>query len=132
MSDLPPRIRLVKGAYSEEPEVAFQKRAEIDRQYAFITDWLFEKGSDPAVATHDGDLIDHTIRAAQRAGVGPEGYEIQMLYGIRRDLQEELARAGHRVRTYVPFGSAWYPYLMRRMAERPANLWFFLRAVAGR
>lgn len=131
MSALKPRVRLVKGAYAEPDELALQKRSEIDAQYAFLTDWLFERGTCPGIATHDHKLIAHARRSAHRNGVGKHGFEIQMLYGIRRDLQEELARDGYRVKVYVPFGSAWYPYLMRRMAERPANLKFFLRAVAG-
>jgi proline dehydrogenase len=130
MVDLRPRIRLVKGAYAEPKEVAFQKRSEIDAQYRFLTDWLFERAADPAIATHDLRLIDHAREAAQRTRTGMNGFEVQMLYGVRREVQERLANQGHRVRIYVPFGSAWYPYLMRRIAERPANLWFFLRAVA--
>jgi proline dehydrogenase len=129
MSALRPRIRLVKGAYAEPEDIAFQKRREIDTQYAFLSDWLFEHGSDPAIATHDHKLIDHAWRAAQRSGVGKEGFEIQMLYGVRRELQNRLAAEGYRLRIYVPFGSAWYPYLMRRIAERPANIRFFLRAL---
>jgi proline dehydrogenase len=128
MAEVPPRVRLVKGAYAESPEVAFQKKTEIDAQYRFITDWLFDKGADPAIASHDGKLIEHAIAAAERADAGKQGFEIQMLYGIRREYQEQLARDGYRVRVYVPFGSAWYPYLMRRIAERPANLRFFIRA----
>lgn len=128
-SEAPPRIRLVKGAYSETPEVAFQKKAEIDAQYRYLIDWLFEKGDDPAIATHDTKLIEHAQRAAARSGGGAKSFEIQMLYGVRRELQETLAQQDHRVSIYVPFGSAWYPYLMRRIAERPANLRFFLRAV---
>jgi proline dehydrogenase len=131
MRDLKPKIRLVKGAYSEHEEIAFKRRKEIDSQYMVLTDWLFERGADPGIATHHGKLIDHARSAAERTRVGKQGFEIQMLYGIRRDLQEQLADDGFRVRVYVPFGSAWYPYLMRRMAERPANLRFFLRAVAG-
>jgi proline dehydrogenase len=132
MADIKPRIRLVKGAYAEPEDRAFQKRKEIEEQYKFLTDWLFEKGTDPALATHDGQLISHAQSAAARTGTGVEDFEIQMLYGIRRDLQERLAQTGHRVRTYVPFGHAWYPYLMRRLAERPANVRFFLRALVGR
>lgn len=132
LQSLRPKVRLVKGAYAEPEDLAFQKNEEIDAQYRGITDWLFERGTDPAIATHDGDLLSHAQRVAARTGVGPQGFEIQMLYGIRRDLQEKLAQQGYRVRVYVPFGSAWYPYLMRRMAERPANLRFFLRAVAGK
>lgn len=130
-AEMPPKIRLVKGAYSEPPDLAFQKRSEIDAQFKYLTDWLFSKGSDPAIASHDTALIEHSKKAAARAGGGTKSFEIQMLYGIRRDLQEQLAAQGHRVNVYVPFGSAWYPYLMRRIAERPANLRFFLRALAG-
>lgn len=129
MTDLHPKVRLVKGAYGEPEDLAFQKRREIDAQYAFLTRWLFEHGTDPAVATHDGRLLDHAAHVANETGVGKEGFEFQMLYGIRRELQAKLAAAGHRMRVYVPYGRAWYPYLMRRLAERPANLHFFLRAV---
>ena len=132
MVTLKPKVRLVKGAYAEPEAVAFQKRREIDAQYRFLTDWLFERGTDPGIATHDHRLIDHAKAAAQRCHGHSKGFEIQMLYGIRRDLQEQLAAEGYRVRVYVPFGSAWYPYLMRRLAERPANLYFFTRAMAGR
>lgn len=132
MAPLKPRIRLVKGAYAEPEALAFQKKREVDGQYAFLIDWLFEQGTDPGIATHDHSLIQHGKNAAARTGVGKDGFEIQMLYGIRRDMQEQLAADGFRVRVYVPYGSAWYPYLMRRMAERPANIRFFLRALAGR
>ena len=131
MAALKPKVRLVKGAYAEPDELAFQKRKVIDAQYRFLIDWLFERGTDPGIATHDHRLIAYAQRAATRSGSGKDSFEIQMLYGIRRDLQEQLAHQGYRVRVYVPFGSAWYPYLMRRMAERPGNLRFFLRAVAG-
>ena len=129
LKDQPPRIRLVKGAYSEPPELAFQKNKEIDHQYRYLTDWLFANGDDPGIATHDSSLIHHAKQAAQQANKPLDCFEIQMLYGIRRELQQQLADQGYRVRVYVPFGSAWYPYLMRRMAERPANLRFFLRAL---
>jgi proline dehydrogenase len=129
MAPLKPKVRLVKGAYAEPPALAFQTRKEIDAQYAFLTDWLFERGTDPGIASHDGKLLDHARRVAESGGAGKQGFEIQMLYGIRRELQQDLARQGYRVRVYVPFGSAWYPYLMRRIAERPANLRFFLRAL---
>lgn len=128
LADLHPKIRLVKGAYAERESVAFQKRSEIDAQYMYLTDWLFEHGTDPGIATHDSKLLEHAKEASARAG-GQRCFEIQMLYGVRRELQHELARLGYRVRVYVPFGSAWYPYLMRRLAERPANLRFFARAV---
>jgi proline dehydrogenase len=132
LAPLSPRIRLVKGAYAEPVEVALQGRREIRAQYRFLTDWLFENGFDPAFGTHDDELIAHARSAAAAAGKAPEEVEFQFLYGIRRDLQQRLVDAGHRVRVYIPFGSAWYPYLTRRMAERPANLLFFLRALAGR
>jgi proline dehydrogenase len=132
MASLKPRIRLVKGAYAEPVQLAQQGKKEISAQYKYLTDWLFQYGTDPAFGTHDGELIDYARQAAIKAGKGPQEFEIQVLYGIRRDLQHELTAAGYRVRVYIPFGEAWYPYLTRRMAERPANLFFFLRAVIGR
>ncbi|MGH2775399.1 MAG: proline dehydrogenase family protein [Actinomycetota bacterium] len=128
-SGVKPRIRLVKGAYAEPDQIAFQKKSEIDNQFRFLIDWLFEKGTDPAIATHDSKLIDYARFAAVRTGADKKDFEIQMLYGVRTKLQEELVGHGYRVRTYVPYGSAWYPYLMRRIAERPANLLFFLRTL---
>lgn len=128
-SGVKPRIRLVKGAYAEPDDVAFQKKSEIDNQFRFLIDWLFEKGTDPGIATHDSKLIDHARFAAVRTGADKQDFEIQMLYGVRTKLQQELVGQGYRVRTYVPYGSAWYPYLMRRIAERPANLLFFLRTL---
>jgi proline dehydrogenase len=132
MASLKPRIRLVKGAYAEPLELAQQGKNEIKAQYKYLTDWLFQYGTDPAFGTHDGELVDYARQAAVKAGKGPQDFEIQVLYGIRRDLQHELTAAGYRVRVYIPFGEAWYPYLTRRMAERPANMFFFLRAVVGR
>jgi proline dehydrogenase len=132
LAPLKPRIRLVKGAYAEPVEHAQKGRAEIRAQFKFLTDWLFQHGADPAFGTHDDELIAYARAAAAKAGRGPREFEFQFLYGIRRDLQQELVDAGHRVRVYIPFGSAWYPYLTRRMAERPANLLFFLRALVGR
>lgn len=132
LAPLKPRVRLVKGAYAEPVDVAHRGRTEIRAQFRFLTDWLFQYGTDPAFGTHDGELIDYARVAAARAGKGPNEFEIQFLYGIRRDLQQELAGRGYRVRVYIPYGSAWYPYLTRRMAERPANLLFFLRALTGR
>jgi len=131
LASLKPRVRLVKGAYAEPVELAEQGKKDVRAQFKFLTDWLFEYGGDPAFGTHDDELIAYAAAAATRLGKGLRDYEIQMLYGIRRDLQEKLARDGHRVRVYIPFGSAWYPYFMRRLAERPANLRFFLRAFAG-
>jgi proline dehydrogenase len=132
LAPLKPRIRLVKGAYAEPVDVAQQGKDEIRAQYRFLTDWLFQHGADPAFGTHDGELIAYARQAAAKAGKGPKEFEIQLLYGIRRDLQQELVDNGYRVRVYIPFGSAWYPYLTRRMAERPTNLLFFLRALVGR
>jgi proline dehydrogenase len=129
LGDIPPKIRLVKGAYSEPPDRAFQKDKEIDGQYRFLTGWLFERGADPGIASHDTKLILHAREMAEQMGRGADSFEVQMLYGIRRELQEKLAQQGHRVRVYVPFGSAWYPYLMRRIAEKPGNLRFFVRAM---
>jgi proline dehydrogenase len=132
LAPLKPRVRLVKGAYREPVELAQQGKAEIQAQYKFLTDWLFRDGGDPAFGTHDGELIDYARQAAAKAGKAPKEFQIQMLYGIRRKLQRSLVADGYRVRVYIPYGSAWYPYLIRRMAERPANLLFFLRALAGK
>ena len=131
MAALKPRIRLVKGAYAEPIDKAPHSKKEIDAQFRHLTNWLFEHGSLPAFGTHDTDCIEYAEKAAVRAGLGQQDFEIQMLYGIRRDLQESLAQKGYRVRVYIPYGSAWYPYLMRRMAEKPPNLSFFLRSVVG-
>ncbi|MDQ5815545.1 MAG: proline dehydrogenase family protein [Actinomycetota bacterium] len=132
MAGIKPKVRLVKGAYAEPENVAFRKRTEIDAQFAFLTDWLFRRGTMPAIASHDGELLDHATSAAAHNNVGKDDFEIQMLYGVRSDLQESLAAQGYKVRCYVPYGSAWYPYLTRRIAERPANLRFFLRALIRR
>lgn len=126
------RIRLVKGAYLEQASVAIQQMHAINRRYAELSTLLLERDEDPAFATHDSSLIDHVVHEAGRLGRTKQSFEFQMLYGIRRDLQLELARTGFRVRAYVPFGPSWYPYLVRRLAERPANLRFFARALVGR
>ncbi|MFN2389996.1 MAG: proline dehydrogenase family protein [Actinomycetota bacterium] len=128
LADLEPKIRLVKGAYAEPEAIAFQKKAEVDAQFEYLTGWLFEHGTDPAIGTHDPKLLRHAQSVAERHG-GRRSFEIQMLYGVGRELQERLVGEGYRVRVYVPFGAAWYPYLMRRIAERPANIRFFLRAL---
>jgi len=122
-------IRLVKGAYAEPEERALQQPDEISDRYRELTDWLFDHHPDPAFGTHDGAMIGYAQSAARRRGLDRRSFEVQMLFGIRRDLQQELASAGYRVRTYVPYGSAWYPYLVRRLAERPANLRFFARSL---
>lgn len=122
-------IRLCKGAYVEEPEIALTSNREVDRAFARLLDDLMRfEGVRPAVATHDGDLVALTLElAAHRSSP----FEFQMLYGVRTSLQRELIDAGHPVRVYLPFGSQWYPYLTRRLAERPSNAWFFVRSVFG-
>jgi proline dehydrogenase len=121
------RVRLCKGAYKEPESVAFQDKAEVDEAYERLMLRLLRSGTYPALATHDVRLIKRAIEVATTEGIGRDAFEFQMLYGVRRDLQEELCAAGWRVRVYVPFGSQWYPYFMRRLAERPANVSFLLR-----
>ena len=120
------RVRLCKGAYDEPAAVAFPAKADVDRNYAQLMERLLEHGNHPAVATHDPVLIARARRLVAAKGIAPARFEFQMLYGVRRDLQEELQRGGYRVRVYVPFGTHWYPYFMRRLAERPANVAFIL------
>jgi proline dehydrogenase len=134
------RIRLVKGAYKEPPEVAYPKKADVDANYDLLTKILIDSslalGSKlskdgripaiPAVGTHDEKRIDFAKQYAAKVGLPKNGLEFQMLFGIRRDLQENLAAEGFPVRVYIPFGTHWYPYFMRRLAERPANIWFFI------
>jgi proline dehydrogenase len=120
------RMRLVKGAYMEPPTVAFPKKVDVDEQYLRLMYRLLERGVYPALATHDEKLIAAAKRYAEEKQIPRARFEFQMLYGIRRDLQERLANDGYNVRTYVPYGSQWYPYLTRRMAERPANLMFIV------
>ena len=120
------RVRLCKGAYLEPPDVAFPDKADVDRNYVRLLERLLLNGNYPGIATHDEAIIAHARKFAQRQGIGRERFEFQMLYGVRRDLQEELRRAGHGMRVYIPFGTQWYPYLMRRLAERPANIAFMM------
>lgn len=124
------RVRLVKGAYLEPASVAYQDKAEVDAAYIRLMQQLLSGGNYPAIATHDPRMIAATEQYAQREGIERSSYEFQMLYGIRRDLQARLTREGYRMRIYVPFGTEWYPYLMRRMAERPANLMFVVGNIA--
>ncbi len=131
------RVRLCKGAYLEPARVAYANKADVDANYARLMERLMVHGTYPALATHDERLIRHAIAFAARESIGPERFEFQMLFGVRRDLQLRLVEQGYRVRIYVPYGREWYPYLVRRMAERPANLMFFMRsmvqeALAGR
>ena len=121
------RVRLCKGAYLEPPEFAFQRKSEVDANYLMLAKELLATGEYPAIATHDEPMIRAIEKHAAAGGVARDGFEFQMLYGIRRDLQRWLVAEGYRLRVYVPFGEAWYPYFMRRLAERPANLLFLLR-----
>ncbi len=123
------RVRLVKGAYDEPPAIGYPKKSDVDACYEKAMQELLLHGVYPAIATHDDRLIEATRTFARDNGIGNERFEFQLLFGIRRDLQERLRREGYRVRIYVPYGTEWYPYLMRRLAERPANLLFFVRSV---
>ena len=123
------RVRLCKGAYVEPAAVAYQDKAEVDAAYAELMERLLRDGTFPAIATHDERLIARAVEFAKANGIGPDRFEFQMLFGVRRDLQERLAKAGYGVRVYVPFGTQWYPYFMRRLAERPANVAFVLRSI---
>lgn len=118
------RVRLCKGAYMEPASVAFPHKADVDANYVKCMHALMLRGNYPGIATHDVSLIDEARRFAAEQRIPPERYEFQMLYGVRRDLQDALVKQGYRVRVYVPFGTQWYPYLMRRLAERPANIAF--------
>ncbi len=122
-------VRLVKGAYLEPPEVAFETRREVDLAFAHLTATLLTRGHTVHVSTHDPKLLEGAKRFAQDHGIPWSRVEFQMLYGVRRDLQTRLAEGGYPVRVYVPYGTEWYPYLTRRLAERPANMWFFLSNV---
>jgi proline dehydrogenase len=123
-------IRLVKGAYQEPPEVAFPNKRDVDLSFRLLSELLLSSGQFQAIATHDEKMIQHAIEYARAHGIPKESFEFQMLYGVRRDLQERLVREGYRLRLYVPYGEQWYPYFMRRLAERPANLVFLLGNVA--
>ena len=127
---LPARIRICKGAYNEPPEVAFPEKKDVDANYVKVMQLLLSSGTYHGIATHDPKMIDATINFATREGIGKEKYEFQMLFGVRRDLQHQLARDGFNIRIYVPYGKHWYPYFMRRLAERPANIWFVLKNLA--
>jgi proline dehydrogenase len=124
---IPARIRLCKGAYNEPPEVAYPNKTDVDDNYVLVMQMLLSSGAYHGIATHDPKMIEATVAFAQREGVAKDAFEFQMLYGIRRDLQEQLARDGYGMRVYVPYGKHWYPYFMRRLAERPANIWFVLK-----
>lgn len=121
------RVRLCKGAYKEPATVAFPEKSEVDANYVRLMERLLKDGNYPGIATHDEKIIEATKAYAAANAIGLERFEFQMLYGIRRDLQTQLVKDGYRVRVYTPFGTHWYPYMMRRLAERPANLWFVLK-----
>ena len=123
---LEPNLRLVKGAYLEPASIAFVRKSDVDRSYARLIEASLLQSSFTAIATHDHTVIEHSIEFIKRHGISDARYEFQMLYGVRPKLQAELLSRGYKVRLAVPFGSQWYPYLMRRLAERPANLFFFL------
>jgi proline dehydrogenase len=120
------RVRLCKGAYLEPPSVAYPDKGDVDRSYVRLMERLLTAGTYPGLATHDEAIIAHARDFVRRQGIGPDRFEFQMLYGVRRDLQERLRKEGFRLRVYIPFGTQWYPYLMRRLAERPANIAFLL------
>lgn len=121
------RIRLCKGAYKEPPEIAFEKKSDVDGNYVKLMQVLLKSGIYHGIATHDENMIQATIDFAHRENVPASSFEFQMLYGVRRDLQQKLVKEGWRCRVYIPFGTEWYPYLMRRLAERPANAIFILK-----
>ena len=129
MNELGVRVRLCKGAYAEPPEVAFQEKEKVDQNFIDVSKVLLTDGNYPALATHDDAIIDTLKAFVQKEGIGLDSFEFQMLHGVRRDLQQELRKEGYNVRVYVPFGISWYPYLMRRLAERPANMLFFVGSV---
>ncbi len=120
------RVRLCKGAYLEPPEVAYPDKADVDKAYVRLMERLLEHGNYPGLATHDQRILEQARAFVKAKGVAADRFEFQMLYGVRRDLQDQLRQAGHNMRVYVPFGTQWYPYLMRRLAERPANIAFIL------
>ena len=126
---LRPRIRLVKGAYAEPPAVAYPQKSDVDAKFRALTERLLPSAPGAAIATHDPRLIEHTKAFARSRDIPPDAFEFQMLYGIRRDLQRQIRDEGYRLRVYVPFGTQWFPYFMRRLAERPANVKFVLRSV---
>ncbi len=129
MNELGARVRLVKGAYKEPTTVAYAKKAEVDAAYLRVMRILLDGGTFPAFATHDEEILDATRAYAAERGIASNRYEFQMLYGIRRDLQARLLASGYGMRIYVPFGQQWFPYFMRRLGERPANVGFVLRGI---
>ena len=129
MNELGARVRLVKGAYKESSSVAYQQKGEVNSAFVRLARVLLDEGTYPATATHDPRVIEKIRAYAAARGIAQNRFEFQMLYGIRRDLQASLVTAGHRMRVYVPFGREWFPYFMRRLGERPANVGFILTAL---
>jgi proline dehydrogenase len=127
MNQLAIPVRLCKGAYDEPPSVAFAQKRDVDRNYVTLMKTLLDHGAYPAIATHDEAIVGEAFRYARERKITPDRFEFQMLYGIRRDLQRRVVDLGYTLRLYVPYGTAWYPYFMRRLAERPANILFLLR-----
>jgi proline dehydrogenase len=127
MNQLSIPVRLCKGAYDEPPAVAFADKRSVDRNYVALMKTLLDRGAYPAIATHDEAIVGEAFRYARERKIGPDRFEFQMLYGIRQDLQRRIVDLGYTLRLYVPYGTAWYPYFMRRLAERPANVLFLMR-----
>jgi proline dehydrogenase len=126
------RLRLCKGAYKEPPEIAFPEKKDVDANYVKLMKQILPSGIYHGIATHDPAMIDATKEFVREKNIARDQFEFQMLYGIRTDLQDQLVREGYRLRVYIPFGTDWFPYFMRRLAERPANLMFFLRNLLPR
>jgi proline dehydrogenase len=120
-------VRLCKGAYKEPADIAFPDKSDVDQNFLKLMRMLFDRGTYPAIATHDDAMVDATLAHVRERKVRSDSFEFQMLYGVRRDLQQKLAKDGYKVRLYVPYGGAWYPYFMRRLAERPANVLFLAK-----
>lgn len=131
LNEMGARVRLVKGAYKEPKTVAFQSKAEVDAAFVTLMRDLLDHGTFPAIATHDPAMIDATKQYATERGYAKDRFEFQMLFGIRRDLQNALLQEGYGVRVYIPYGKQWFPYFMRRLGERPANVGFVLKGVLG-
>ena len=129
MNGLGARVRLVKGAYREPRRVAYQSKAQVDAAFVEIMRVLLTEGTFPAIATHDPAMLAATQAFAKDRGIAPDRYEFQMLYGVRRDLQTQLSGQGYGMRVYIPFGQEWFPYFMRRLGERPANVGFVIRGL---
>ena len=123
-------VRLCKGAYLEPPSLAYPQKADVDANFVRLMQRLLDSGLDHCIATHDARMIETTCRFAEERGIAKDSFEFQMLYGIRRDLQQQVVERGYRLRVYVPFGTEWFPYFMRRLAERPANVLFVLKGMA--